>query len=195
MTTAGVTGPSRALRYGAVTSALVLAVCAALTLVAAPAFTSTAAHLRAATERTFGTVIAGTSDAITLQWTPAGSVERLDEVALAGRPPPISTRIEIAYDPSAPQRPLVPGSALLAAADRALTTLMLAATIAALVLLAGVWQVLSRRRLRAAPGRAVPVRRVRGLPLPDLPGRAPQLRWRFDQAAGGLRRGECEACG
>lgn len=158
--TASVIVASRALRHGAVTSALVLAVCAALALVAGATLAATAPQLRAATERTVGTVTAVTGDTITLRWAPTGTAERLDEVALAS-PPPVGTRTEIAYDPAAPQRPLVPGSAVLADVDRALTTLVLAGTVAALVLVAGLWQVLSRGRLRGRPGRPVPVRRVR----------------------------------
>jgi hypothetical protein len=67
----------------------------------------------------------------------------------------------VAYDPAAPDAPLVPGAALLAAADSSLGTLYLAATAAALVLLVGSWQIVSRRRAAARPVHRVPVRRVR----------------------------------
>jgi hypothetical protein len=156
-----VPGRSRALRHGAVTSALVLLVCAVLALLAGTAFTVTARELDAATERAFGTITAADGDRVQLRWTPAGAPERLDSVELAGTAPPVGTRTEVAYDPAAPQRPLVPGAAVLADADRSLGTLFLSATVAAVVLVVSGWQFVTRRRAAARPGRPVPVRRVR----------------------------------
>lgn len=151
---------SAALRYGLLTSALVLAVCAVLAVVAGTAFASASSTIGAATARTFGTV-AGV-DPVVLSWTPAGGTEeRRDPVALAGPPPPAGTRTEVAYDPATPGAPLVPGAAVLADADRALSTLVLAGVVAVLVPAVGVWQVLSRRRAVRQPPRTLDAGRVR----------------------------------
>lgn len=160
---AGVTAPhrSRALRYGVVTSALVLAVCVVLALVAGPALASSQGRLAAATERTFGTITGVDGHEVALDWTPVGGERRVDSVALAGAAPPVGTRTEVAYDPARLDAPLVPGAARLAAADRALSTLVLAGTVAVLVLGVGAWQVGTRRRAAGQPVRPLAVRRVR----------------------------------
>jgi hypothetical protein len=152
---------SRALRYGLVTTGLVLAVCAVLALIAGTALTAASRQLDAATARTFGTISAVDGHRVDVRWTPEGRAERTDPVELAGPVPPVGTRTEVAYDPAAPGPPLVPGAAVLAEADSNLGTLYLAATVAALVVLVGCWQVLSRRHAAARPAQGVPVRRVR----------------------------------
>jgi hypothetical protein len=154
-------GRSRALRHGLVTSVLVLAVCAVLALVAGTAFASAARQMDAATGRTFGTITSVDGDSVRLRWAPPGEAERTDTVRLAGSPPPPGTRSEVAYDPAAPQHPFIPGAAVLAAADSSLSTLYLAVTVAALVLVMAAWQIVSRRRTAARSIRHVPVRRVR----------------------------------
>lgn len=148
------------LRYAAVTSALVLTVCAVLAAVAGAGLASSAAVLSAATGRTVGTVAAATGDAVVVRWAPAGGAARADEIPVAGTPPPAGTRTEVAYAPAAPHRPLVPGAAVLAAADRALTGVALAGTVAALVLGTAAWQLVTRRRAARAPAVTLPVRRV-----------------------------------
>ncbi|MBW0117875.1 hypothetical protein, partial [Pseudonocardia abyssalis] len=153
------TAAPRALRYGLVTSALVLTVCAVLAVLAGTAFASATSVLGAATERTFGTVTAVDGDAVTLTWIPTGGIERSDPVELAGPPPPVGTRTEVAYSSSGP--PLIPGAAVLAGADRALGTLVLAGLVAVLVVAVGTWQVLSRGRALAQPPRTLDVGRVR----------------------------------
>lgn len=150
---------STALRYGLLTSALVLAVCAVLALVAGTAFASATSAIGASTGRTFGTVTG--VDPVALTWTPAGGAERTDPVALGGPPPPVGTRTEVAYDPAAPGTPLIPGAAVLADADRALSTLVLAGVVAVLVPAVGAWQVVSRRRAVRQPPRTVDAGRVR----------------------------------
>ncbi|GEC18666.1 hypothetical protein PHY01_09490 [Pseudonocardia hydrocarbonoxydans] len=156
---ADVSTAPRALRYGLLTSVLVLLVCAVLALVAGTAFASASAVLASATQRTFGVVTAVDGDSVTLRWTPSGGTERSDPVELAGPPPPVGTRTEVAHSPAGP--PLIPGAAVLADADRALGTLVLAAVAAALVPLVGAWQVLSRRRAAAQPPRTLDAGRVR----------------------------------
>jgi hypothetical protein len=152
---------TRALRYGLVTTGLVLAVCAVLAVVAGTALAAASRQLENATGRTVGTVVAVDGDRVEVRWTPDGGSERTDHVALAGSPPPVGTRTEVAYDPAAPGTPLVPGATVLADADSDLGTLYLAATVVALVVLVGGWQLLSRRHAAVRPARGVPVRRVR----------------------------------
>lgn len=156
---ADVTAAPRALRYGLVTSALVLIVCAVLAVVAGTAFASATTVLGAATQRTFGTVTAVDGDAVTLTWAPAGGPSRNDSVELAGPPPPVGTRTEVAY--SAAGAPVIPGAAVLADADRALSTLVLAGVVAVLVGAVGAWQVVSRRRALRQTPRTLDVGRVR----------------------------------
>ncbi|TWF76219.1 hypothetical protein FHX44_112108 [Pseudonocardia hierapolitana] len=152
---------TRALRYGLVTTGLVLTVCAVLALVAGTALTAASRQLAPFTGRTVGTVSAVDGNRVEVRWTPEGGTERTDPVELAGPAPPVGTRTEVAYDPDAPGTPLVPGAAVLADADSELGTLYLAATVAALVVLVGGWQLSSRRHAAARPARSVPVRRVR----------------------------------
>lgn len=160
---AEVTAPQAcpALRYAAVTSALVLALCTVLGTVAGTTLAAAQASAAAATGRAFGTVTAAGVGSVTVSWTPDGGAARVDDVALAGPVPPVGTRTEIAYDPAAPGSPLVPGAALLAGADRALGALVLVGTVAALLVSVDAWQLGTRRRAARRPARAVPVRRVR----------------------------------
>ncbi len=158
---ADVTAPQHALRYGLVTSALVLAVCAVLAVVAGTAFASASGRLDAATERTFGTVTAVDGQTVTVTWSPTGDDERTDPVPLAAAAPPVGTRTEVAYDPADPASPLIPGATVLADADRSLSTLVLAGVVAALVLAAGSRQLLIAGPAARQPVRTLPVRRVR----------------------------------
>jgi hypothetical protein len=80
---------------------------------------------------------------------------------LAITPPAAGTRTEIAYDPTHPDRAIVPGAAVLADADRAASGLAFAALVAVLVLTIGGWRLFSRSRLRHRPTSDVLVRRVR----------------------------------
>ncbi len=135
-----------------------LAVCAVLAAVAGTVFAGAAAVIDTATGRTVGTVTAADGSTITLTWTPPGAAERTDPVRLAGPVPAPGTRTEVAYGPSGP---LIPGAAVLADADRALTTLALVAVVAVLVpVVAGV-RLARWRRALAGPARDVAVRRVR----------------------------------
>jgi hypothetical protein len=154
-------GPSRAVRYGLVTTGLVLVVCAVLASAAGVRLAAAARQLDAATGRTFGTISAVDDHRVEVRWTPDGGTERTDLVELAGSPPPVGTRTEVAYDPTAPDTPLIPGATLLADADSSLGTLYLTATVGVLVVLVSGWQVLSRRRAAGQPARSVPARRVR----------------------------------
>lgn len=139
-----------------------LAVCAVLAALEANVLAVTSGRIAAATGRTEGTVEAASDPgAVQVRWTPPGGTERVDEVAVAGTPPAPGTRTQVAFHPAGPPDPLIPGSDVLVAADRALTTIALAAVVAALVLAVLAWQVLTRMRAFAQPVRTVPVRRVR----------------------------------
>lgn len=152
---------TRAFRYGLVTTGLVLAVCAVLAVVAGTTLAAASRQLDAATRRTFGTISAVDGHRVDVRWTPEGGTERTDPVLLAGSPPLVGTRTEVAYDPDAPGTPLVPGAAVLADADSSLGTLYLTATVAGLVVVMGGGHLVSRRRAAAQPVRSVPARRVR----------------------------------
>jgi hypothetical protein len=67
----------------------------------------------------------------------------------------------VAYDPAAPERPLIPGAALLATADSALGTLYLTVVVAVLVLVVGCWQLGTRRHAAARPAQPARVHRMR----------------------------------
>jgi hypothetical protein len=82
-------------------------------------------------------------------------------VELAGTPPRVGTRTEIAYDPGRPGTVLMPGSAELAAVDRAASGVAFSGLVAAVVAGTLVWQVLSRHRLLGQPAHEVSARRVR----------------------------------
>jgi hypothetical protein len=121
------------------------------------------AALAPLTARATGEVVGSPSpDAVTIRWTPAGTGPRLDAIELAVAPPATGTRIEVAYDPAAPERLVVPGAELLAELESAAGAAAFAAVGAALLLVSGAWQVLTRgRALRRPAGTAVPARRIR----------------------------------
>jgi hypothetical protein len=73
----------------------------------------------------------------------------------------VQTRTEVAYDPLEPSTVFIPGSTELAALDRATSGVAFSGLVAAVVLITGGWQVISRRRLHRRPGQPVQVRRVR----------------------------------
>ncbi|OZM83630.1 DUF3592 domain-containing protein [Pseudonocardia sp. MH-G8] len=158
----GRNGILRPLRHGLLTTGLVLLVCAVLAAFAGTALASASARLATATGRAVG-VVDGVRDdgAVPVRWTPPGATERVDAVPVAGTPPASGTRIEVAFDPARPDRPLVPGAEELVAADRALTALALTVVVAVLVLGVLAWQVVTRRRAFGQPARTVAVRRVR----------------------------------
>jgi hypothetical protein len=185
---------TRALRYGLLTTGLVLAGCAVLGLVAGSALAAAHRQLAPLTGRTLGTITAVDGSRVEVRWTPGDGPERTDAVELAGPAPPVGTRTEVAYDPAAPDHPLVPGAAPLAAADGALGALYLAATVAALVIAVACWQVVSRWWVARRPAHPVAVRRVRVqaglLARSYLETEATPRRWipvHFDPALVGLR--------
>jgi hypothetical protein len=140
----------------------VLAVCVVLAGVESGVLAASSERIAAATGRAEGTVDAMSGPGtVEVRWTPPGGTERVDEVPVAGAPPAPGTRTEVAFHPTGPADPLISGSEVLVAADRALTTIAFTAVVAALVLAVLAWQVLTRGRAFAQPTRRVPVRRVR----------------------------------
>jgi hypothetical protein len=155
-------GTLRPLRHALLTTGIVLAVCAVLVGVAATAFASASDRIGAATGRTEGVVDSVRDEtSVLVRWTPPGQAERVDRVEVAGAPPAPGARTEVAFDPTRPTAPLIPGATILVDADRALTTLALTVVVAALVLGVLAWHAVTRRRAFAQPVRSVPVRRVR----------------------------------
>ena len=136
-----------------------LAVCAVLAVLCVLTLRSASWVLAAADERAVGEVVRVDGGSAMVRWTPAGGAERTTDVALAVPPPAPGTRTEIAYDP-ATGAVLIPGSEVLADADRALGGIVFVAVVAVVVLGLGGWRwTRAGRAARGAP-RAAEVRRV-----------------------------------
>jgi hypothetical protein len=153
-------GRSRALRYGAGTSALVLLVCAVIAGLSIWTLGTVGERVAGATARSSGEVVRAEGRTVDVRWSAAGG-QRTDTVALAVSAPPVGARTEVAYNPREPATVLLPGSAELAAVDRAASGVAFSGLIAAIVLITFGWQVISRRRLHRGPPQPMQVRRVR----------------------------------
>ncbi len=158
-------GHSRALRYGAGTTALVLLACSLIAGLSIRTLGTVGERVAGATARSSGEVVRTEGRTVDVRWSAAG-VHRTDTVALAVPAPPVGARTEIAYDPRDPTTVFIPGSTELAAVDRAASGVAFSGLLAAVVLVTAGWQVISRRRLRRRPGqpmhvRPMHVRRVR----------------------------------
>lgn len=152
--------PSRALRYGAGASALVLLVCALIAGLSAVTLGTVGARVSTATARGHGEVIHAAGHTVDVRWS-APSAQRSATLKLAVPAPPVGTRTEVAYDPRQPATVFIPGSIELAAVDRAFSGVIFSGLIATVVLGAAAWQLINRRRLRSRSPQTVPVRRVR----------------------------------
>ncbi|NMH97090.1 hypothetical protein [Pseudonocardia acidicola] len=131
------------------------------TVMALVSYSAATTVIRGATGRALGTIVASHDAQVVVRWTPRDGAQRDDVVALAGTAPAPGTRTEVAYDPARPSPPLVPGAAVLAAADRAVSTVALIAAIMIVVVGAGGWQLVSRRRAADRPGHRAAARRMR----------------------------------
>ncbi len=160
MTRRALPGRSRALWYGAGTSALVLLVCALIAGLSAWTLGTVGSRVADATARSSGEVVRAEGRTVDVRWSALG-VQRTDTVELAVQAPPVGARTEIAYDPRAPATVFIPGSTELAAMDRAASGVAFSGLLAAVVLVTVGWQVTSRRRLRRIAGQPTHVRRVR----------------------------------
>jgi hypothetical protein len=153
-------GRSRALRYGAATAAVVLLVCMLISGLSLWTLATVGGRVTGATARAHGEVIHSAGRSVEIRWSATGE-QRIDTVALAVPAPPVGTRTEVAYDPRDPAAMFIPGSAELAAVDRAASGMAFSGLVGAVVLVTAGWQVISRRRLGGRPGRPTQVRRVR----------------------------------
>lgn len=151
---------SRALRYGVAASGLVLVVCGLLAAMSVHTFLTTGVAVSRSTERAQGQVVAKRGSTVDVRWSgPQG--ERTDTVVLAVEAPPVGTRTEVAFDPERVPAVLIPGSRELADLDRAASGAAVSVLVAGGVLMVGAWHLITRSRVRRAPARAAPLRRVR----------------------------------
>lgn len=149
-------------RSALITTAVVLGVCLVLVGFAVTELTAAPGRISLATGRAGGVVDSVRDESVALvRWAPPGQTERVDAVPISGAAPAPGTRTEVAFDPSTPADPLVPGSSVLVDADSALTSIALVVVVALMVLAVGAWQVVTRRRAFAQHVRSVAVRRVR----------------------------------
>ncbi|MEJ7726822.1 MAG: hypothetical protein WKH47_07365 [Actinomycetes bacterium] len=150
-----------ALRHGLVTTAVALVAC---TLVAAAAWGSWQAaqrQLAGLAARSTGEIVSVTTDVVRVRWQPPGSPVRTSEVELSRRPPSAGSRTQIAFDPADPSRLTLPGSTLIAAANRALADLACVGVVAAGLLVASAVRGVTAAGAVRGPPRAVQLRRVR----------------------------------
>lgn len=151
---------NRALCYGLATSGLVILACAVIASLSVWTLLTVGARVAGASARGNGEVIHTSGRSAEVRWSAPG-IARTDTVSLAVPAPPVGARTEVAYDPHEPSTVLIPGSSELAALDRAGSGLAFSSVLAAAVLGTGMWQVLSRRRLRRRAAQPVLARRVR----------------------------------
>ncbi|WP_214368311.1 hypothetical protein [Pseudonocardia sp. H11422] len=151
----------RAVRYGALTGAALLAVCALVGALCLAGHLDARARASGLGARSIGELVIAPDGGTGVRWAPSAGSERTDPLDLEGTVPPTGTRVEVAYDPADPARLVVPGSAVLVDGDRDGAGLGFVAAVAAGTLLVAGWQLLSRRRVLSRPGRAASVHRVR----------------------------------
>jgi hypothetical protein len=141
-------------------SALALLVCGLIAGLSTRTLATLGSQVSAATARGHGEVIRTDGHTVQIRW-PAPDEQRTATVVLATSPPPVGTHTEVAYDPRAPRTVFIPGSAELAAVDRAASGLTFSALIGAGVLATLGWQLITRYRLHRRPAQPAMVRRVR----------------------------------
>lgn len=152
----------RPLRHGLLTGGLAVAVCAVVGGVGLVGYVGTRAALAPLTARATGEVVAPSPDGVIVRWTPPGRAPRTDGVALAVDAPPAGTRIDVAYDPVAPEHLVVPAARVLADLDAATGGAAFSVAAVAVLLGSTLWQLGTRgAALRRGVTRTVPGRRVR----------------------------------
>jgi hypothetical protein len=142
---------------------LVLLICTVIAGLSARTLDTVGARVGAATARGHGAVIRSGDQTAEIRWSAAGvgsaaGISRTDTVTLATRSPPVGTRTEVAYDPRRPGGVFIPGSAELAAVDRAASGVAFSALVAAVVLSTLGWQLITRRRLVRRAGQVTMAR-------------------------------------
>lgn len=151
----------RAVRHGLATTALVLAVCAAVAGLSAASFVAATADLGTLTARAQAEVTGSGPGSAQVRWLLPDGRLAVATVPLAARPPGPGTRAEVAYDPTRPEHAVIPGAAMLVRADRAASGMAFAALVALAVLGVSAWRLLSRARLTRRPATTATMRRVR----------------------------------
>lgn len=152
-----------AARHALLTTSLVVGVCAVVVASSWAQWVQVRDSVADLTARATGSVVAGAVDhgTVEIRWRPAGGPERTDEVEVTGAPPTTGIPVPVAYSPDDPARFLVPGSARLATADRALADAALAAVVGVGVLLFAGHRELRGRAAGRGVARQVTGRRVR----------------------------------
>ena len=148
--------PVRALRHGALATAVVLFVCLVVAVLSWLSYSEDRALLSSLTAREVGEVVSFSDGAVEVRW-PSGTARVAHENGhrIVGR------QTQVAFDPANPSRAVVPGADVLVETDRALGGVTFAVAVVLLVLVAGaVRVVLSARAARARPVTAS-VRRIR----------------------------------
>jgi hypothetical protein len=151
--TTTVSRAARAARHTALTTAL--AVCAVIGALSLVKYQSAVGELHRLTARSTGKVTATEPGAATVEW--AGP--RLT-VPISGSTPPVGTPTEVAYDPADPANAIIPGAAVLTAADRSRDGVLFTALVAAMVLLTDAWLLITRRTAAHRLPSELKVRRI-----------------------------------
>lgn len=147
------------------TGGLAVVVCAVVGGASLAGYLGARAGLVPLTARAIGEVAAPAPGGVLVRWTPQGGEQRTDPVALAVTVPPEGTHVEVAYDPGAPDRFVVPGAQVLADLDAETGGLAFSVAAAAVLLGSALWQLgtrvaaLRRGRTGTVPGRRVRVQR------------------------------------
>ncbi|MFE0025775.1 hypothetical protein [Amycolatopsis sp. NPDC059021] len=152
----------RPVRHIAVTSALVLVVCAGVFLLQYLEFSHARATLRELSARATATVVRTADDTATVEFPLPNGKNATATIPLDATPPKAGAHVPVGYDPSRPERAVIPGASPLVAAERASIYATAAVVAALLVLLVDVVVLVTRFRLPAGPApRRVLVRRVK----------------------------------
>ena len=146
---------SRPVRHVALATGLVLVVCALIGGWSLASYRSANGHLRVLTGRGSGVVTGVDGGSAVVVWSGGRSTVRMSDAV-----PPAGTATEVAYDPARPSDAVIPGAALLVAADRSRDGTLFSGLVALLVLLVDVGLLAAGRWAARRPGRSVSVRRV-----------------------------------
>jgi hypothetical protein len=146
---------ARSTRHTALATALVLAVCAVIGALSLAKYQSAVGELHTLTARSTGRVTATEPGTATVEW--AGPQLK---VPISGSTPQVGTPTEVAYDPADPANAIIPGAAVLTAADRSRDGVLFTALLAAMVLLTDAWLLITRRRAACRPPSELKIRRI-----------------------------------
>jgi len=154
---------TRAVRHCLAAVALVLLVCAVVATFSALTLASARAELAPLTSRAQAHVAGVDHDAetATVTWTPPSGSPARATVQLDNTPPAPGATVLVGYDPADPSHAVIPGAAVLIAADRSSGELLFIAIVAILLLIATTVRLFSRLGLTRRPQVRIPVRRVR----------------------------------